>query len=55
MLRVRFLVKAHTSVAGLIPGQSVYRRQPMDLSLIDVSLSRSLSLSKKQYKKNVLG
>ena len=37
---------AHTWAAGLTPGRGAYRRQPIDVTHIDVSLSLSPSLSK---------
>ena len=34
----------HQKVVGLIPGQGSYKRQPIDVSHVSVSLSLSLSL-----------
>ena len=44
-LLVQFLVRAHAWVAGSVPGQDAYKRQPMYLSHTDIPLSLSLSLS----------
>ena len=37
--KVAGLIREHTWVLGSIPGQGAYRRQLMDVSQIDVSLS----------------
>ena len=49
-LRVQFLVRACTQVVGSIPIWGTYRRQPVDVSHIDVSLCLSLPFSLKSVK-----
>ena len=43
-LQVRFLVRVHAWVVGLIPGWDMFERQPIDVFLTLMSLSLSLSL-----------
>ena len=42
---VSFLVRAHAWVAGSVPGWGAYERQPIDVSLLHLCFSPSLSLS----------
>ena len=44
-LPIRFLVRAHALVAGLVPSLGTYERQPIDISLSHRCFSPSLSLS----------